>query len=101
MAMRNRRDTADVRHDGLQLRIQTHQCECRVHRIVATSYHFNFSIKCAATQQPTSRDNTRQTARCFTDAEMTDNKLILALSKMKVRKQEAEERLGLTSVLNL
>lgn len=89
--MRNRRHTPDMRHDGLQLRIQTHQCECRVHRIVATSYHFNFSIKCAATWQPTSTDNARRTARCFTDAEITDNKLILALSKMKERKQEAEE----------
>lgn len=79
--MCNRRDTPDMRHDGLRLRIQKHQSEC--HRIVATSYHLNFSIKCAATQQPTSRHKTRQTARRFTDAEMMDNKLILALSKMK------------------
>lgn len=78
-------------HNGLQLRIQKHRCQCRIHRIVATGYHLNFSIKCAATQQPTSRHNTRQTARCFTDAEMMDDKLILALSKMKERKQGAEE----------
>lgn len=70
----------DMRRDGLQLRIQKHQCECRVHRIVATGYHLN--VKCAATQQPTSRHNSRQTARRFADAEMMDNKLILALSKM-------------------
>lgn len=79
--MCNRRDRPDMRHDGLQLGIQKHQSEC--HCIVAPSYHLNFSIKCAATQQPTSRHKARQTARRFTDAEMTDNKLILALSKMK------------------